>query len=159
MIQYIKGDATEPQGDGRKLILHVVNSVGKWGAGFVLAVSKKWPDVEMEYRKWHGGAQAKEPFQLGNIQAVKAEKGIAVINMIGQDGIKPKNGLPPIRYGAIDECLKKVAKIAKDHDASVHCPKFGAGLAGGEWYIIEAMIEKRLCEEGIDVTVYEFEEN
>jgi hypothetical protein len=40
-IQYIAGDATAPIGDGNKIIAHVCNDIGAWGAGFVLAISKR----------------------------------------------------------------------------------------------------------------------
>ena len=52
-INYIKGDATCPQGKGNKIICHICNDVGGWGKGFVLAVSKKWKQPEAEYRDWH----------------------------------------------------------------------------------------------------------
>ena len=49
-IQYVKGDATTPQGDGHKIIVHVCNDLGKWGKGFVLAISKRWKEPEATYR-------------------------------------------------------------------------------------------------------------
>lgn len=50
-IQYITGDATDPTGGGNKIIAHVCNDIGAWGAGFVLAISRRWPQPEAEYRK------------------------------------------------------------------------------------------------------------
>ena len=52
-INYLKGDATVPAGDGPKVIVHICNDVGAWGKGFVLAISKRWPTAERDYRKWH----------------------------------------------------------------------------------------------------------
>jgi len=40
-INYRHGDATAPKADGPVVIVHVCNDVGKWGKGFVLAVSKR----------------------------------------------------------------------------------------------------------------------
>lgn len=40
-IHYVTGDATEPIGEGEKIIAHICNDQGGWGAGFVLALSKK----------------------------------------------------------------------------------------------------------------------
>ncbi len=51
MINYVKGDATSPIGDGVKLIVHVCNDIGAWGAGFVLALSKKWITPEKQYKR------------------------------------------------------------------------------------------------------------
>lgn len=36
-------------------------------------------------------------------------------------------------------------------------PKIGTGLAGGEWNIIENIIEETLCKKGIEVIVFEKE--
>lgn len=160
-IIYIRGDATEPIGEGNKLIIHCCNDTpgGVWGAGFVLALSKKWKLPESEYRKWASGNTKINPYALGFIQAVGVEKDIAVVNMIGQHRTGPdENGFPPIRYWAIDECLKKVAVLAKRHKGSVHAPYLmGCALAGGEWDYVELMLEKRLVRKGVSVTAYDFE--
>ena len=51
-IKYITGDATQPVGEGNKIIVHVCNDVGGWGRGFVMALSKRWKEPEMKYREW-----------------------------------------------------------------------------------------------------------
>lgn len=33
IIDYIKGGATAPIGDGTKLLVHICNDIGKWGKG------------------------------------------------------------------------------------------------------------------------------
>lgn len=153
-IKYIKGDATAPQGEGRKFIIHCCNDIGAWGAGFVLALSKNWPEPERRYKKWKRNGRG---FKLGHIQVVRVEKDIYVINMIGQRDIKTKNGVPPIRYGSINKCLKKVAELAKEYKATVHAPRFGAGLAGGKWEKIEDLITEQLIDQDIKVTVYDID--
>jgi len=50
-ITYIKGDATNPQAKGTKIIIHICNNLGGWGKGFVLAISKRWKAPEEAYRK------------------------------------------------------------------------------------------------------------
>ncbi|MFF4223553.1 hypothetical protein ACFYZH_11940 [Streptomyces abikoensis] len=42
-IEYVRGDATCPQGDGPKVICHVVNDAGGWGRGFVTRGSDHVP--------------------------------------------------------------------------------------------------------------------
>lgn len=54
-IKYVIGDATEPQGTGRKIIAHVCNDCGGWGAGFVLALSAK--DYRPESRDLRGSRE------------------------------------------------------------------------------------------------------
>lgn len=153
-IKYINGDATYPIGDGYKIIAHVNNDIGAWGAGFVLAISKRWNLPEKEYKNWRKSVYPKE-LPLGAVQFIKVEKDIIVANMIGQHGIKKnKDGIPPIRYKAIENALELVCKKAKESNASVHMPKIGAGLAGGEWGKIEEIIIKTLCTNDIDTYVY-----
>jgi O-acetyl-ADP-ribose deacetylase (regulator of RNase III) len=156
-ITYLKGDATSPDVEGNKIICHICNDVSGWGRGFVLSLSKKWKEPEAEYRKWANGTILYRPFKLGQVQFVRVEKDIVVANMIGQHDIRFHNGIPPIRYDAVDECLKKVAEVALKYKASVCCPKIGAGLAGGDWNKIEALIIENLCKKDIDVYIYELE--
>lgn len=161
-LNYLKGDATNPVGDGKKVICHICNNIGGWGAGFVLALSKKWAQPEKQYRKWYNLSEDTFPFKLGNVQFVPVENDIVVANMIGQHltyPTKDSNGnlIPPIRYNALEECLNKVAEYAEKNNCSVHMPKIGAGLAGGDWNRIEALINKCLVDKGIPTYVYLFE--
>ena len=147
-INYIKGDATNPVGDGKKIICHICNNYGAWGAGFVLALSKKWSYPEEYYK-------AMKNYVLGNVVVLQVENDIYVANMIAQHGIKPDaNGKPPIRYDALKASLSKVNKIAVEMNATVHMPKIGAGLAGGDWNTIERIILDTLM---VDTTVYLFD--
>lgn len=146
-ITYVKGDATKPIGDGQKFIIHVCNDIGGWGAGFVLALSRRWSAPEERYR-----SMSENDMKLGNVQFVYVEEDIQVVNMIGQHLTWTENGIPPIRYEAIRKCLKKVNKAAEIAHATVHCPRFGAGLSGGDWDKIEQIIKETIT---VDVTVYD----
>ena len=155
-IKYLRGDATQPQCKGSKIIAHVCNDLGGWGKGFVLAISKRWPEPEKEYRSWHRG-RAKNDFALGHVQLVNVEKYVWVANMIGQRGMKTGSKGPPIRYEAIQECLASVAAMAKENSATVHMPRIGCGLAGGKWDLVEPLISSELSAAGIQVYVYDFD--
>lgn len=163
-IKYLHGDATAPVGDGTKIIVHVCNNIGAWGAGFVLALSKKWKAPELAYRS-HG------KYDLGDYELVPVEgksptNQTIVCNLIGQEGTVSRlvdKKLPPVRYVAIEHGLKQLARSITASQTmmtdtmSVHMPMIGSGLAGGNWLIIERIIETTLCEAGIPVTVYKFE--
>ena len=152
-INYLKGDATAPVGEGNKIIVHVCNDIGGWGRGFVLALSKRWSQPENEYKKWY---KSNEDFLLGEVIFVQVEAHIWVANMIGQRDIKPdKEGNPPVRYEAIGKALSKVAVFAKEANASVHMPRIGCGLAGGTWDKMEPVIIQELAKKEIPVTVYD----
>ena len=103
-ITYIKGDATCPQAKGVKLIPHVCNDMGRWGKGFVLALSRRWRQPEEQYRAWYAGRTG-EGFGLGAVQFIQVESYIWVANMIAQRGTKTGSSGPPIRYEALAEML------------------------------------------------------
>ena len=155
-LQSVTGDATRPQGDGPKVIVHVCNDAGGWGAGFVVALSRRWKGPEELYRRWHreGAGDGRPPFALGEVQFVPVEDDLWVANLVGQHGLKTVNGVPPVRYDAIRDGLKTVARFAKESGASVHMPRIGAGLAGGDWARISRIIEEELVNRGVAVTVY-----
>ncbi|HEX8221621.1 MAG TPA: macro domain-containing protein [Chloroflexia bacterium] len=153
-INYMTGDATAPQGTGAKIIVHMCNNKGGWGRGFVLALSRRWPEPERAYRAWHRGAVA-IPFELGQVQFVQVEADVWVANLIGQHGVRPQGATPPIRYEAIRKGLKEVANQAKALGASVHMPRIGSGLAGGKWEEVAPIAQEELISNGISVTVYD----
>ena len=157
-IHYLKGDATSPQAKGIKIIAHVSNDLGGWGKGFVVAISKRWPGPEREFRAWHR-ARAANDFGLGATQFVQCEEYIWVANMIGQHGIRRKGdtGPQPVRYDSIEQCLGDVAAKALELNASVHMPRIGCGLAGGKWDVIEPLITAQLSARDVEVWVYDFD--
>jgi O-acetyl-ADP-ribose deacetylase (regulator of RNase III) len=166
-IIYLKGDATNPQTSGNKIIAHICNDIGAWGRGFVLSVSKRWPHAEADYRNWHQqNPPIKSPFdlpldssvppypkfKLGSVRCVHVAPNIYVANMIAQHGIMMKDGIQPIRYDALEQCLHLIAGAGGD---SIHMPRIGCGLAGGEWSKIEPIILKTLKD--LDVYVYDYD--
>ena len=158
MITYRTGDATDPQGEGVKIIAHVCNDIGGWGRGFVLSLSQRHPSAERSYRRWYQEQNTEDcmPMALGNVMfAPGATPDVLVANMIGQHCILVKDdGTPPIRYGALEECLAQVRDMAQDLDATVHMPRIGCGLAGGKWSEVEAIIERVMPH--TEVYVYDF---
>jgi O-acetyl-ADP-ribose deacetylase (regulator of RNase III) len=153
-IAYQVGDATKPLSDRRKIIVHVCNDAGGWGKGFVLALSRRWPAPEQRYRAWYRHQEAL-PFSLGEVQFVQVENDTWVANIIGQHGMGPRNGVPPVRYEAIRAGLRRVTMKAKEIEASVHMPRIGCGLAGGKWEEIEPIIKEEILSQGVVVAVYD----
>lgn len=176
-INYLKGDATNPIDERTKVIIHICDDVGSWGKGFVMAISKQWKLPEVEYRNWFKNKELEntkivkferlesrdkysneKEFKLGNVQFVKATEDIWIANMIAQRDIKAnKEGLPPIRYSCVSECLERVRQFAKKHNASIHMPRIGCGLAGGQWTEIEEIVNDNLIAHEIETFVYDFE--
>ena len=153
-LRIVHGDATSPQAKGPKIIAHLCNDQGRWGKGFVLAISRRWPEAEHDYRYWHRN-RADNDFGLGAIRLVQVQSDIWVANMVGQHGIKRGSGEPPIRYEAVEQCLASLGDAALRLHASVHMPRIGCGLAGGRWEKIEPLIVATLCQRQIPVAVYD----
>ncbi|WP_330460842.1 macro domain-containing protein [Streptomyces sp. NBC_00820] len=157
-IRYVRGDATAVSGAGAQVIAHVCNDIGGWGRGFVLALSRRWPEPEAAYRAWYRG-RADNDFALGAVQLVQVEPRLWVANMIGQHGIARGGKSVPVRYEAIDTALGRLAPKAAELGARVHMPRIGCGLAGGRWSHVEPLVTERLVKRGIAVTVYDVGES
>jgi O-acetyl-ADP-ribose deacetylase (regulator of RNase III) len=165
LIIYLQGDATRPQSGDSRIIMHICNDQGGWGAGFVLAISKRWSEPEGQYRKWHreGKHQLFGDFALGNVGWCLVEPGLWVANMIAQTGYgssgklqhqsEDESGLPPIRYDALRICLTKVAESAKSKGSTIHAPRIGCGLAGGTWGQVEPLIQDTMRD--LQVYIYD----
>jgi O-acetyl-ADP-ribose deacetylase (regulator of RNase III) len=162
-INYLTGDATAPV-MRPAVICHVCNDKGDWGKGFVLALSRKWKEPEKEYRlwwlKWHRGLplpSTEMGFGLGRTQFVRVEDDIMVANMVAQHGIGVKKGVIPLRYTALRECLTdlygSVSQMPKAY--TVHMPRIGCGLAGGDWDEVVGILEDVIT---VDTYVYDYKE-
>jgi O-acetyl-ADP-ribose deacetylase (regulator of RNase III) len=167
MIRFAKGDATAPIGDDPKIIAHCCNDLGRWGAGFVLALSKKWPQTRELYLSWYRGnplllteevpgVEVTGRMGLGESKLIKVAPDLWIANIIGQHGIGVgSGGRPPVRYDALKKGLQATSRWATIHKASVHMPRIGAGLAGGSWQTIEVFVKNEIVNRGIEVTVYD----
>lgn len=173
-----KGKDQEP---ANLFITHICNNIGGWGKGFVMALSKRYPQAEKAYREWFKsksnpcslpadkgtpGGKGAEPFRLGEVQFVlvhtsesKSESGgsnIWVANMLAQNGIVSSANPKPIDYPALEKCLAKLGQVALSlPNSSIHMPRIGTGLAGGKWEEVLLLIERNLLEANIPVTVYD----
>lgn len=149
-IIYATGNAADPGKEKKIIIAHVCNDAGGWGAGFVLALSRKWKQPEREYRNWYA---KKLNFILGETQFVQVEENVLIANMLAQHGYKNPFNKVPLQYDALKECLEKVCDRALKDGYEVQMPRIGAGLAGGEWCKIEEIINETLVKKNVRVIV------
>lgn len=152
MIHYRVGDATDIS-ERPAIIAHICNDMGRWGRGFVLALSARWTEPEAYYRGWYA-ERRDHKFALGELQLVPVEEDLWVANMVAQHDIRAHGSRPPFRADALRDCLIELSKRAVAHRAAVHMPRIGTGLAGGTWEEIEPLIERHLIDVGIEVYVY-----
>lgn len=157
---YLVGDATRPHGSDEepRVIVHCCNDAGGWGSGFVLAVSARWLEPEMAYRKWFKEKMFEGiNFELGAVQAIKVGPNLWVANIIGQHGYGRLTDptKPFIRYEAIRAGLEKLGTMFSGKDVTFHMPRIGCGLAGGTWQEMGPVVEEALKDR--HVYVYDFE--
>ncbi|MEM9139641.1 MAG: phosphatase [Pseudomonadota bacterium] len=147
-MRTITGDLVALAKDGAfDLIAHGCNCMCTMGAGIALPIRKTWPDVFDADLRTQSGDRAK----LGTCtQAIVASGKLTVVNAYTQfdyrgDGVK-------VDYDAVARCM---AWIKDNHSGKRSgLPKIGAGLAGGDWSRIEAIVTEELTNE--DVTVVAF---
>ena len=150
-IQYMEGDATIPH-TRPVIIAHICNNLGLWGAGFVVALGKRYPKAKAEYLDWH---RQRGSLSLTDIQLVQVEKQVWVANMIAQNGVWTCKNPRPLCYESLELCLMRLRMIAFEHNAAIQMPKIGTGLGRGDWKIIQGLIQKCLANNDTDVFVLE----
>jgi hypothetical protein len=134
-------------GDKPKIILHVCNDQGAWGAGFVVPLAENFPETKIAYHE-------QQKLVLGTVQFVdccSTQENTFVANMIAQT-LGWSQGRPPIRYESLLHCLEEVELfVSKNKGMQIIAPRFGAGLAGGKWEMIESLINKTLSNYEITI--------
>jgi hypothetical protein len=90
------------------------------------------------------------------VSFAKATDNIIVANIIGQYDIYPRDGKIPLDYEALEKGFKFIIEIFKMHKMplTVHMPKIGCGLAGGDWNRVEEIIKNTFINSNIEVYVY-----
>ena len=166
-LGYRVGDATLPPARPA-VILHVVNDVGAWGAGFTAALDRRWSAAGADYRAWYAaltgpGDGRRAPCTLGFARLVRLTeapnaRSIWLAHLCAQEGLPGGDRPPPFRPAAFRDALRRLrprlATLQKqigagrglgDPDAAgagltLHAPRLGCGLGGGRWSDVEAAL-------------------
>lgn len=135
MILYKEGDLCEAT---EKVIVHGCNALGVMGSGVALAIKNKWPLAYSSYKNIYDT----EGLSLGNVYFVSIQDKI-----IGNAITQPSFGKTGIHvdYNALESCMKKINQFCYENDIEeIAMPMIGAGLGGGDWKIIENIINRNL---------------
>ena len=141
MIKYKKGnllDVTEG------IIMHGCNCRGVMGSGVALAVKKKYPNVFQQYRNLCNDVDEQSKL-LAYSQYIRLNSELWIINAFTQDGFGGQSR--NVSYDAVNDIFSDFARLSSGW--TLHIPKIGAGLGGGEWEIIEAIINTHVKSEVI----------
>ncbi len=145
---------------------HVCNNQGAFGAGVARSISKKYPSVVGQYKRFlrRFTVSLRDPgLALGMTKFSVVEKTearhILIANMIAQDGLPSPSNTKPLSIPALTRCMADVVYTCDRHFGfcmyDIHCPMFGSGFGGADW---ETDILPRICSlwlaSGVNVTVY-----
>lgn len=144
MIKYLEGDLFSTDAD---IIAHGCNCRNGYGSGVAYTMSQQYPKAKSLYHEKYD----EEGWELGEVQFVLQNDGKYVANCATQRNFLPR-GYQHADYSAIRECMEKVKTFAKNKGLSIAIPKIGAGLAGGNWHIIETILQEVFSD--YDVTIY-----
>lgn len=145
MIKYVQGDLFESDAD---LIAHGCNCRNGFGSGVAFHMSQKYPKAKHYFHEKY----EEDGWKLGDVQFVKVfGKHDYIANCATQHSFLPRN-MCHVDYDAVRTCMEKVKEFAKAKSLRIAMPKIGAGLAGGDWSKIEAILEDVFND--YDVSVY-----
>ena len=158
MIKYIKGDVTKAD---FSILVHGCNAQGKMASGVAKCIADKWPIVKQSYEEWHMDCLVSSFYNdsrsmLGELQFVLIDSPCKyVVNAITQQ-YYGYDGEKYVSYDAIDRCMKELNyRIMHEREGlkpKIVMPKIGSERGGGDWNVIEKIIESHLSEH--DVTIY-----
>lgn len=148
-IYYVVGDATKPI-KLPAVIPHICNDVGKWGSGFVVALSERFGtgdnSPEGVYREYAGN------LNLGDVLWSTPTQSIIVANMIAQHSVKRDGEKKPLRIKALHNCLDIVYTAVQGTASTIHMCRIGTDRAGSTWEEVEPIIRKYMT---VDTYVYD----
>lgn len=140
------------------IIVHGCNCRGVMGSGVAKAVRDKYPGVYKNYRFEFenyglklGKIQANAPKTLfdfvvdrGAYLCSELPAKLVVVNALTQETYGRDANVQYVSYEALEQCFAAVRRLALNTGLPVYFPKIGAGLGGGDWRIIEGIINAEL---------------
>lgn len=146
MINYIEGNVFESHGS---VLVHGCNCFQRMGSGVAKMVKEVYPEAfqaDMENSSY--GDRAK----LGTFTHAVTRHYIYKTPLIVVNAYTQFNyGTMQLQvdYGAMSEVMKKVKTMFGDK--SISMPRIGSGLAGGDWTVIEQILNKIFFDKTINV--------
>lgn len=146
MIQYLKGNLMDVK---TGIIVHGCNAQGVMGSGVAKAVKEMYPiafsQYERDVKKWDSLKET----MLGKISVVMTQNHSAIIvSAITQD--KYGTDRRQVNYEAVHVAFERIKynmPFWQVKDRTINIPKIGAGLGGGNWKIIETIINEVIGDE------------
>lgn len=146
MIKYVDGDLVEMALDGQfDVIGHCCNCFNSFGAGIAKTIRDKMPFAYNADKRTKAGDKAK----LGTF-TIGEENGLVVANLYGQYGYG--RDMVNVEYPALKSALDKLKDRFSGKRFGFN--QLGCGLAGGDWSVVERIIENVFEGEDVTVVIY-----
>jgi len=149
MIRYVDGDLLKLADENNfDVIAHGCNCFCVMGAGIAPQIKAKYPEAYAVDCETTAGDEKK----LGAITHTKNTTPI-VVNIYSQYDTKGRRqGKMDLDYDALRSGIKAMKE--KFSGKRFGLPQIGAGLAGGDWTIIEKIIEEEMRGEYVTIVNY-----
>jgi hypothetical protein len=152
IFEIIKNRTQADNNGATVFVPHVCNNIDLFDAGFAGQVARLYPEVKANY---HMLGKSFLKNNLGHSQIIKVyeqpkyKHKLYFVNMIAQNGIKNSKNNRPLNYAALMRSMIHVNQfintntsfLQKNENIEIHAPKFGSGLAGGNWNFISELID------------------
>jgi O-acetyl-ADP-ribose deacetylase (regulator of RNase III) len=153
-MRYIKGDLVKLANEKNyfDVIVHGCNCFCTMGSGIARQIRDLWPQVYKADCLTEMGDKNKLGCYTFCQVWTKSQKPLVVFNAYtqynyGRDKVQAD-------YDAIRKVFRCLAESGYLNGMRIGLPMIGCGLAGGDWNIVEKIIEEEL--EGFDVTIVEY---
>lgn len=145
-MKTIQGDLLDLAEQGYfDVIVHGCNCQCDMGGGIALQIKNRYPEA------WQADvASAIDNTKLGaftQAEIIRGSNRFIVVNAYTQ--LYPSGDGIMVDYNALQQCFITIAN--KFSTSKIGYPKIGAGLAKGDWTIIQPLIDKALA--GLDHTL------
>jgi O-acetyl-ADP-ribose deacetylase (regulator of RNase III) len=148
MIKHVVGDLVR-DAEQYEVIMHGCNCFCVMGSGIAPQIKAKFPEAYAA----DCATTAGDVNKMGTITHTTSGKPI-VVNMYTQYDTKGRrSGQMDFDYDAFRKALKEVK--TKFSGKMMAMPKIGAGLAGGDWEIIERILDDEMRGEYVTVVTWE----
>lgn len=132
MIHYVNGDLLDVTSG---IIVHGCNAQGVMESGVAKAVKQKYPGAFRTCQDVHQNTTG--GLKLGEVVWYVRDD-IKIANAITQEFYCTEKR--HVNYAAVVKCFTEVIGYANTMKLDIYFPKIGAGLGGGDWGIIEQLI-------------------
>ena len=151
MLKYEKGNLVTAWLDGEvDVLIHQANCFNTFGSGIAKEIRERIPEAYQADLKTERGSVLK----LGDYTMYEAPNGQMVINLYGQYDYG-RTGRRYTEYGSLHLGLDLLSgNLSYSKPYVIGLPKLGCGLGGGDWAIVESLVDLHLSG-WWDVVVYE----